>query len=104
MPGLHEQLGVLPVTDAPHPADSTCCTWSGRKNDVGGVAGHAVYTGAEGVQRAEFIHDVASVGIDLNRLRDALAAQKAMIASRRDKIAHVIVCARDVPSRWRKLH
>src|SRR5208337_3323320 len=71
MPGLHKQIGVLPVTDDSPPGGQDLLDLVGPKKHVGGIAGHTIHGRAQCIEGTECVYDMAGRCIDNNGLPHA---------------------------------
>ena len=68
MPGLDEQVRVLPVTDHAPPCRKDLLDLVGPKKHVGDIARHPVHGRTERIQRAELVHHMTGCRIDAHGL------------------------------------
>ena len=86
MPRLHEQVGVLAVTDHSPSCRENFRDLIGAKEHIGSVAGHAIDGRSQRIERAELVHDVARRRVDGDRLRggegpESRAAARACLSN-----------------------
>ena len=76
MPGLHEQIGVLAITDDSPASGENLLDLIGSKKYIGGIAGYSVYCRSQRVKRAECVDRVAGRCVDTDCLRDSVCGPR----------------------------